>query len=285
MTKIEWVMNQDGTKGETWNPIAGCSKYSPGCLNCYAERMARRLKAAGLPQYQDVVDERGWTGQVALVPDALLKPLAWKKPRRVFVGSMFDFFHPSIPLAFQNQIFSVMRHCPQHTFIALTKRPEQMLLMEQVCGLPQLPNLWLGVTAENQEQANKRIPALLQIPAAVRFVSAEPMLENIWLSGLIRDPLWFGNPRDGAWGGSLLPRLDWTICGGETGSGARPIHPDWVRFLRDQCQKAGVPFFFKGWGGPHRQGWVIDGQLYSGRLLDGREWNEYPRETNAVQPT
>lgn len=260
-SNIEWT-------DKVWNPIVGCTKVSEGCRHCYAERMAKRLKAMGLTQYQDVSIAGKWSGNVHLVPDLLDAPLHWKKPRRVFVNSMSDLFHPEVSNEFIFNIFSRMFLAPQHTFIILTKRPERMAewfnnysnggfsTREIVKGMVNifygkhpadkvdgfewpLPNVWLGVSVENQKAADERIPLLLETPAAVRFVSCEPLLGDVDLKGWIyKNGLWVNGDK----------KLDWVICGGESGPGARPMHPDWARSLRDQCQDAGVPFFFKQWG-------------------------------------
>lgn len=330
-TKIEWAE-------ETWNPVTGCSPISEGCRNCYAERMSKRLAGrCGYPADDPF--------RVTLHPHKLDEPLKWKKPRRVFVCSMGDLFHEDVPDEFIARIWGIMANCLNHTFQVITKRPHRMMeWLSRVKdwegwkthnGEPPnvyggsgiivgynmwpLPNVWLGVTAENQQMADERIPILLETPAAVRFVSVEPMLGPVDLDLYLpfyRHPL-----DDDAWERNsyhlkrLYKRiqsgtLDWVICSGETGPGARPMHPDWVRSLKDQCQEAGVPFFFKQWGEwfPRDQ-WEwnpelilpddeyayrdgsgthvfedIDG-LYpvhrvgkkaAGRLLDGREWNEMP---------
>jgi len=281
---------------KTWNPIVGCSKISPGCKNCYAERMAKRLKAMGRPEYQEVVDENGWTGKTVFVKERLKIPYGWEKPQKIFVGSMTDLFHESVKTQWIDRIFETMvNKAPQHTYQILTKRPEQML---EYLRRPRLygyglgsrvyaKNIWIGVTVENQEQADKRIPILLQIPSAVRFVSIEPMLGEIDLRAYIHGGL-FADPREI---GRFYSPLDWVICGGESGPGARPIqiHPEWVRGLRDQCQGAGVPFFFKQWGkwgfaerGEKYHDWRDDigfrkiGKQKAGRILDGRTWDEFP---------
>jgi len=256
-SKIEWTE-------ETWNPIVGCTKVSAGCAHCYAERMANRLKAMGRPEYQDVVNGNGrWTGRVTLVPERLEQPLRWRKPRTVFVCSMSDLFHPKVPMYYHVNIWRAMADTPQHTYQILTKRPRAMRgrlePLSQTFGV--LPNVWLGVTAENQEAADERIPLLLQTPAAVRFVSAEPLLGPITLGGAV----------DYYHGNAYKPTLDWVIVGGESGPGARPMHPDWARSLMDQCQSAGVAFFFKQWGGPHKD-----------RMLDGRTWDEMPEVSHAT---
>lgn len=261
MSKIEWT-------DKTWNPVIGCSNISPACDHCYAEKMAARLasmpKTAG--SYVHVIDheKRCWNGKTHFIESALSKPLHWRKPCRVFVGSMTDLFHPSTPFKWLTQIFDVMFHTPHITYQILTKRPDRMqefmrdLSASSLGGWP-FPNVWLGVTVENQEYADKRIPALLDTPAAVRFVSIEPMLGPIDLGEYLGGERWFASehPMD-KW-------LDWVICGGETGHGSRPLHPDWVRDLRDQCTLAGVPFFFKQWG-----------RKAAGHLLDEHEWHEFP---------
>ena len=236
-TKIAWT-------DATWSPVTGCTKISAGCTNCYAERMARRLAGrCGYPEAPHHFD-------VTLHPDRLLQPLRWKKPRRVFVCSMSDFFHPMIPLEFQVRAFLVMRQCPQHTFQVLTKRSELMAMMEYAAGIPKLENLWLGVTTENQEQADKRIPDLLQTPAAVRFVSVEPMLGAVDLS----DYLGFCLDCDAYMAlhhehGDLYhddgPRLDWVICGCESGPNRRPMELEWALDLVRQCDAAKVAVFVK----------------------------------------
>jgi len=294
-TGIEWT-------DATWNPIRGCSRVSEGCRNCYAPRVAHRFSGPGQPYEgltQLVNGHPAWTGKVALVEKHLLDPLKWKpfketryefadghprmthaRPRRIFVNSMSDLFHPNVPDEWIDRIFAVMALCPQHTFQVLTKRPERMLTwfgkppspgftwregyVQKAAyaikpdahftlkGWP-LPNVHLGVSVEDQKAADERIPLLLQTPAAVRFISAEPLLGEIGLddlpsvSGIGRylDSLSNAGVDPGA---DIATKLDWVICGGESGPGARPMHPDWARGLRDQCVAAGVPFFFKQWG-------------------------------------
>jgi protein gp37 len=338
-TKIEWCKNKDGGQGKTWNPVTGCTKISPGCQNCYAERMAKRLR--GRCGYDT---EKPF--KVTLHPDRLEEPLHWRKPSTVFVCSMGDLFHEDVPFDYIDRVFKRINGSPQHDFLILTKRPERMReyfarSMKFLCAACQgtgcsycldhgyqnwemkpYSNVWLGVTAENQEMADERIPILLQIPAAVRFVSVEPMLGPInlrkwlfyqmrctkckdtgWVTGLERPCQWC-NP-GGEFRSSVSPaerfkpKLDWVICGGETGPDARPVHPDWARSLRDQCVSAGVPFFFKQWGEyihasqtPDNMtnydpeyfydrewppGFARVGKKIAGRLLDGREWNEMPK--------
>ena len=300
--KISWL-NMPGYKGETWNPIVGCSKISEGCDNCYAERMAKRLKSILSTEkerltrraisYRIAVDFNGkWSGVAAFTED--VKPLFWKSPRMIFVCSMADFFHQTAREVWQREVFETIEKCPQHIFIILTKRPQNALdFFRQNPCFENLPNVWMGVTAENQERANERIPILLQIKAAKRFVSIEPMLGPIdfdefnlltRVDGKLTCVQWYNEG------------IDWVICGGETGHKARPMHPDWVRSLRDQCQAAQVPFFFKQMGewsewvkgkylllsNPINRYEYEKGMLFkighkaAGRLLDGVEYNEFP---------
>ena len=313
---IEWT-------DATWNPVTGCTKVSQGCKNCYAEREWPRLQH--LPAYAG----RAFT-DVRCHPDRLNEPLRWRRPRKIFVCHNADLFHEAVPDNFIDLVFAVMALSSRHTFQVLTKRPERMLnYLSRVdrtdllrhralcdlgirpggnsrkssyfywdgerwqCTWP-LPNIWLGVSVEDQATADERIPLLLQTPAAVRWVSAEPLLSPILLCDSPND---MGEPRvdwlRGMEATPPIPRLDWIVAGGESGPKARPSHPDWVRSLRDQCQAAGVPFFFKRWGE-----WAPDapvskyadstikmddgtylrfvGKKRAGRMLDGREWNEYP---------
>jgi protein gp37 len=259
-------------------------------------RMAGRLEAMGQAKYagltHDVNGNTVWTGQINLDRAALELPTTWKKPRRVFVNSMSDLFHENVPDRFIAQVFDAMQMNPRHTFMVLTKRPERMAkLVKAMSGsdYPIAANVWLGVSVEDQRAADERIPLLLQTPASIRFLSCEPLL------GPVAVARWFTEVEynDHIRGGSPL---HWVIAGGESGPGARTMHPDWARSLRDQCQAAGVPFFFKQWGmWQPREGapaspvgarhWHIfdDGQaMYrlpkhaAGRELDGRTWNEVP---------
>jgi len=267
-SKIEWLAS-DGMPGMTWNPVTGCTPISPGCAHCYARAMARRLAGrCGYPADEPF--------RVTAHPERALDPLHWRKPRRIFISSMGDLFHEEVPTEFLDRIMAVVAMMQEHTFIALTKRPDRMLeyfadpsrrleihrwwctggMYRAQCDhgeIPEtlwpLPNLWLGITAEDQQRANERIPVLLQTPAAVRFVSVEPMLESVDLSPWLRS-------------------LDWVICGCETGPQARPMEVDWVRDLRDQCQEAGVPFFLKAMR--------VDGKVVKLPELDGRKWNQVP---------
>lgn len=266
----------------SWNPVSGCTPISEGCQNCYAKRMANRLRGrCGYPADEPF--------KVTLHKDRLEEPLRWKKPRRVFVCSMGDLFHENVPFEYIAKVWQTMNNAEQHTFLVLTKRPKRMaeflsLLAwynhdrevepaEAVLGTGgkyTLPNVCLGVTVENQAYADERIPILLQIPAAVRFISVEPMLGSVDVSYYLsycgscnapinkKDPSWRWNgicwehkcpsnhPQLGYF--AAYTGVDWVICGGETGPGARPMHPDWVQSLRDQCRDARVPFFFKQWG-------------------------------------
>lgn len=277
----------------TINPCAGCSPVSPACDHCYAARMAHRL-AANIkipPYFAGLTDDAGkWTGKVNLHPHLMKQVLRWQKPRKIFVGSMTDLFHEAVPDEFLDQVFAYMALAPQHTFLLLTKRPERMRAFFERCKAANwnnvrdainhpslcgqgdrkgsletpLPNVWLGVTIENQAMADARVPILLETPAAKRFVSIEPMLGEIALDDVdeknwLNPECWGDCACDSLFGfdpgcrrnggdGNLTRKLDWVICGGETGPGARPMHPDWIRSLRDQCGAAGVPFFFKQWG-------------------------------------
>lgn len=233
-TSIEWTE-------ATWNPVTGCSKISPGCAHCYAERMANRLRAMGQRNYAD-----GFT--VRTHPHMLDLPTRWKAPRRVFVNSMGDLFHDEVPFEFIELVFEVMQDAPHHTFQLLTKRADRLVELANELRWPS--NVWMGVTVEDNERAS-RIERLCVVPAAVRFLSIEPLL------GPLPD--------------LPLQGIDWVIVGGESGPGARPMHAAWVRDVRDECLAAGVPFFFKQWGGPQR--------TRTGRVLDGRIWDQMPRRT------
>jgi len=342
-TDIEWARNPDGTKGETWNPTTGCDRISPGCDHCYALTMAARLKRMGQTKYQNDGDPMTSGPGFALTvhPDTLDQPLRWKKPRTVFVNSMSDLFHKDVPVEFIERVFGVMQACHCHTFQVLTKRPQRMReivghpgmddggsdsfeqRVDDACaewshysppthhpdgtlGWP-LRNVWLGTSIES-DHYTFRANHLRDTPAAVRFLSCEPLL----------GPLPSLN----------LDGIDWVIVGGESGPGARPMHPDWVRDIRDRCNEAGVSFFFKQWGawlpyepdpqppfwagqdgdlvdGHHlpadlSQGdpvagwWAYDleheaifrkvGKHAAGRRLDGRTWDELPTTTPERQP-
>ena len=243
-SKIEWLA-RPGTIPVSWNVVTGCTRCSPGCLNCYAERMSKRLAGrAGYPEAPHNFD-------VTLHEDRLGEPLRWKKPRTVFVVSMGDLFHDSVPETYQRAVWGIMKACPQHTFIVLTKRAQLMKyrLERYVYPLISPPaNVWLGVTAENQEMADQRIPVLLQIPAAVHFVSVEPMLSEIEIHEYL--PMTEQNRRlwqeAGCKSGMEDGRtLSFVIVGAETGPGKRQMKDEWARDLRNQCYAAGIPFFFK----------------------------------------
>ncbi|AWH14464.1 Gp37/Gp68 family protein [Mycobacterium phage TChen] len=299
-TGIEWT-------DATWNPVTGCTEVSPGCDHCYAKTFAERWRGTPGHYFENGFD-------VQLRPDKLDQPLRWRKPRKIFVNSMADLFHDQVPDQYIAGVFAVMARAPQHTFQVLTKRHGRMrsLLNEhdfaaRVCGADDiawpLPNVWLGVSTEDQKWADVRIPALLDTPAAIRFISAEPLLGAIDL---------YTTPTGGApfWGS----QLDWVIVGGESGPSARPMHPDWARSLRDQCQAAGVPFLFKQHGqyrpvvpsdgditpdryvqsetgrsidddgmwnvnGGHWCAMLRVGKKAAGRELDGRTWDQYPGMT------
>lgn len=234
-SSIEWT-------NSTWNPVTGCTKISAGCKHCYAERMAKRLKAMGTRQYA--------TGfKLALHEEMLELPLRWKKPRTIFVNSMSDLFHKDIPVEYIQRVFEVMNRCLQHTFQVLTKRPH--LTAEHGARLNFTPNIWMGTSVENM-LVTHRIADLQRVEAQVRFLSLEPLL-------------------------GPLPRLNlagihWVIVGGESGPGAREMKEEWVRQIHTQCMAHGVPFFFKQWGGVNKK--------KAGRMLEGRTWDEMPMVTS-----
>lgn len=301
-TGIEWT-------DETWNPIAGCTPVSPGCTHCYAATMARRLEAMGQEKYAGTAERRGsvdvFTGKIAFDEKALLAPLKWKKPRRVFVNSMSDLFHPAVPDWIVDRVWAVMALADRHTYQVLTKRPERMhgylrnlesiaadhatrtvegcftptqvLNMRMLAGtrLPggilgqafnaewPLPNVWLGTSVEDQQRADERIPSLLEAPAAVRFLSCEPLLGPVNLCSVNRSDGWSIDALAGVYSrqhdegidhpGAIEehdggPRVDWVIIGGESGSRARQCNLAWVRSIVEQCQGAGVSVFVKQLG-------------------------------------
>lgn len=308
---VEWI-------DATWNPVTGCSPVSEGCENCYAKRHAERFR--GRFGYSE--DE---PFRVTVHGDRLDQPLRWKKPRRILVCDMGDLFHEDVPEDTLDSVFDTMALACQHTFLVLTKRPQRM--REYLSTITNrlgygafyllkgklLHNVWIGVTAENQRTADERIPILMSIPAAVRFVSVEPMLGPVNLRSIDMrctrtsyGETWskldglsgrkFFQDHKGPWVSagptSSTSRIDWVICGGESGPGARPMNPAWAREIRDQSVDAGVPFFFKQWGewrvGESKdfgrypedistgQYMVRVGKKRAGRLLDGLEWNEWP---------
>ncbi len=222
----------------TWNPVSGCTKISPGCAHCYAERMAKRLQAMGQYRYRN-----GFS--VTLHPQAIDEPYSWKKPRVVFVNSMSDLFHEDVPVSFIQQVFSVMKECPQHTFQILTKRSERMAEVAPLLDWSE--NIWMGVTVESDRYLH-RIDHLRRVDAAVRFLSLEPLLSPL-------DDL-------------MLDEVDWVIVGGESGPGARPMKEEWVLSIQSKCLHFQVPFFFKQWGGFSKK--------KAGRLLKGRTWDQLP---------
>lgn len=236
---IEWT-------DATWNPVRGCTKVSPGCKHCYAETFAERFRGV-----KDHPFEHGF--DLRLVPKALDLPLRWRASRRIFVNSMSDLFHEEVPLAYICRVFDVMQRASQHQFQVLTKRAERMAELADKLSISS--NVWMGVSVENA-QYTSRIGALRGVNAAVRFLSIEPLL--------------------GPLPALDLDRIHWVIVGGESGPGARPMNPDWVRSIRDQCQKAGVHFFFKQWGGVQKH--------RTGRTLDGRTWEEMPETQGARGP-
>lgn len=233
---IEWT-------DATWNPVTGCSKVSPGCKLCYAERLSLRLRAMGQKNYANGFD-------VTLQPHMLDRPLRWRQPRRVFVNSMSDLFHEEVPAEYIAQVFDVMRQASWHQFQVLTKRSERLLDLSP--ALDWQPQIWMGVSIENEDYLF-RVDDLRKTGAKVKFLSIEPLL------------------------GSLrkldLRGIDWVIVGGESGPGARPLDPAWVREIRDRCMTAQVPFFFKQWGGVFKS--------RTGRVLDGRTWDGLPAQTGS----
>jgi len=293
-SKINWT-------DSTWNPLVGCSIVSPACTNCYAMAMADRIQRMTPKSYYvgttKVVNSNPvWTGIVKQAPErTLLQPLRWKKPRKIFVNSMSDLFHESVPDEWIDRIFAVMALAPQHTFQCLTKRAARMreycsadgvtnrigMEMHKIAPYDRsalnwpLSNAWLGVTAEDQERADERIPDLLATPAAVRFVSFEPLLGAIDVYQAL-GLRW--NMFDKKWHPHSAAMIDLAICGGESGPDARPMHPDWARRLRDQCKSAGTAFWFKQWGewAPHKPqaGGDLGGDMRAGRVRQIRAQGE-----------
>ena len=320
-TEISWT-------DATWNPVVGCTKVTAGCDNCYAIRTARRMTANPNPLVSQAYagTEAGgeWTGKVNLLANRLDQPLRWRKPRRIFVNAQSDLFHKDVPDEFIARVFAVMALTPRHTFQVLTKRHGRMRSLlrssdfrsaveDAIKGMVAahrtertwyaawpLPNVWLGVSVEDQRWADIRIPALLDTPAAVRWLSCEPLLGSVKLSDHI-DRWSDDDPGTCDWGHCSRPAvavrrdyahddpgcvcmlpvcrehrgLDWVVVGGESGPGARPMHPDWARTLRDQCAAIGVPYFFKQWGEHGPDGRRV-GRRAAGDLLDGRQHHEWP---------
>jgi protein gp37 len=244
-TTIEWT-------DATWNPVRGCSKISPGCKNCYAERFAERFR--GVPGHPF---EQGF--DVRLVPEKLPEPLRWKMPRKIFVNSMSDLFHESIPDSYILQVAEVMREANWHIFQILTKRHDRMakLLSGPMRAFAAEKHIWWGVSVENRKHGLPRLRKLLKTPIAVRFLSIEPLLEDL--------------------GEIDLRGISWVIVGGESGPGARPMQPAWVRSIQKQCSRDGVPFFFKQWGGTRKK--------VSGRDLDGKTYSNFPEFSPASSVT
>lgn len=293
MTSIEWTRGDDGTEGVTWNPATGCDRVSAGCDHCYALTMAKRLKGMGQAKYQRDGDPRtsGPGFGLTVHPDAVNLPLHWRKPRRVFVNSMSDLFHADVPTPWLADIFAVMAAAPRHTFQVLTKRHARMRSLlndpafqvqvkERAVGKGldpagwqwPLPSVWLGVSAEDQHWADIRIPALLKTPAAVRFISAEPLLGPLGLRpGEYMPPLG-GGPRVNLARPWEVPgpSLDWVIVGGESGPGARRMAVGWMRFLVEQCQDTGTPIFVKQLGS------VLGRELGAGSK--GNHWDAWPAD-------
>ncbi|MDO8415381.1 MAG: phage Gp37/Gp68 family protein [Agitococcus sp.] len=240
-SKIEWTER-------TWNPVIGCTKVSPGCKHCYAEVMAARLKAMGVVCYED-----GF--QLKLLPDRLQEPLRRKKATVYFVNSMSDLFHEDVPFAYIDQVFDVIRKAKQHTFQILTKRADR--LESFFFGRTVPSNAWIGVSVEDQKYGVPRIKHLQRVDAAIRFLSVEPLLEDV--------------------GPLNLNGIHWVIVGGESGSKARPMKIEWVDNIRQQCEESGSAFFFKQWGG-----WGVDGikrsKHFNGRELHGRTWDDMPAQ-------
>jgi protein gp37 len=318
-TAIEWAT-------DVWNPVTGCHKVSEGCRNCYAKvlhdmRHKAYLDARMVPlQYAEPFEK------IQMHPKRLALPEGWRKPRRIFVNSMSDLFHKDVTDEFIDQVFAAMFDAGRHTFMILTKRAERMAWYlspdnprysaRKVFDITKGPagkfdcdmywpldNVWLGTSVENQQAADERIPWLLKTPAAVRFVSCEPLLGPVDLkpAEIAQWPnmtdAWMPNkeePDDWKYWMHKWNGISWVIAGGESGPGARPMHPDWARGLRDQCQAAGVPFFFKQWGEwtsefpqhknltntqmtyQHNETFYRIGKKLAGRLLDGQEWNQFP---------
>jgi protein gp37 len=232
LTKIEWTES-------TWNPSTGCTKISAGCKNCYAEKMAKRLKAMGQEKYKNGFE-------LTLHPEVLHEPFTWKKSRIVFVNSMSDLFHEEMPFEFIQKVFSVMNDNPQHIFQVLTKRAE--ILLKYSDKLKWSKNIWMGVTIENQENVN-RLNFLKKTNADVKFLSFEPLIGEI-------------NSID-------LKGIDWVIVGGESGIGARPMQKEWVLSIKNQCLELDIPFFFKQWGGVNKK--------KNGRMLENQKWSAFPK--------
>ena len=244
-SKIEWT-------DSTWNPVRGCTKVSPGCAKCYAATFAERFRGVPGHPYEQGFDLR-------LVPEKLTAPLEWKVPKTVFVNSMSDLFHENVPDEYVIQVARTMEAANWHVFQVLTKRSRRMhdLLVGELRWAADVPNIWWGVSVENRKHGLPRVEDLLTTPGAVRFLSIEPLIEDV--------------------GNLTLDGIDWVIVGGESGPGARPMDPEWVRSIRDQCNDARVPFFFKQWGGFPKGA--------AGRELDGQLHSESPPMTSRKAPS
>jgi protein gp37 len=243
-TSIEWT-------DATWNPVAGCTVLTAGCTNCYAMRMAARLEAMGTEKYRGLTRKSGgravWTGKIRLDEKSLDAPRAWSKPRKVFVNSMSDLFHDDVPIEFIGRVWAVMKETPRHTYQILTKRPERMAQVLAYPSFEVLPNVWLGTSVEDGRVLD-RLDAIRQVPAAIRFVSLEPLI---------------GSVAEGD-----LTGINWAIVGGESGPRAREMKPEWVDEIEAMCRRTGTAFFFKQCGGRNKKA--------AGRLLRGRTYDELP---------
>ncbi|RWQ22751.1 DUF5131 family protein [Mesorhizobium sp.] len=243
-TSIEWT-------DATWNPVAGCSIESAGCKFCYAMRMAERLEAMGIEKYSGLTRRSAgrakWTGKIRLDHAALQIPLKWKKPRKIFVNSMSDLFHVDVPVDFIRDVWKIMGKTPMHTYQILTKRPEYMATVLASREFRTLRNVWLGCSVED-DRVLARLDALRQVPAAVRFVSFEPLIGSVAKAN--------------------LKDIHWAIVGGESGPQARPMNPDWVDEIHDLCIDEGTAFFFKQWGGRNKKA--------TGRTLNGQTYDQMP---------
>jgi protein gp37 len=243
-TSIEWT-------DATWNPVAGCTVLTAGCTNCYAMRMAARLEAMGTEKYRGLTRKSGgravWTGKIRLDEKSLDAPRAWSKPRKVFVNSMSDLFHNDVPIEFVARVWAVMKETPRHTYQILTKRPERMAEVLSRAPFEILPNVWLGASIEDGRVLG-RLDAMRRVPAAIRFVSLEPLIESVAAGD--------------------LTGIHWAIVGGESGPRAREMKPEWVDEIEAMCRRTGTAFFFKQWGGKNKKA--------AGRLLRGRTYDELP---------
>jgi protein gp37 len=250
-SNIEWT-------DATWNPVAGCTVISPGCSNCYAMRMAARLEAMGMAKYKSLTRISGsravWTGSTRVDRASLHAPLAWSKPRMVFVNSMSDLFHENVSVDFIRDVWNVMRLAPHHTFQILTKRTDRMAKLSD--SLPLLPNVWLGTSVENADFL-WRLDALRRTRSLIRFVSFEPLLGSVQEAD--------------------LAEIDWAIVGGESGPRARPMETFWVQEIHAACQKSGTAFFFKQWGGRNKK--------KSGREFYGQTWDDFPTKHSSKYET